>query len=108
MKFARVDSTYLSSGWKLEVREGRYSLAEGIVNVITSCTLQVGQPPPLVVAAFSSGRRVSVAALDGGRFVRCTAQVVNVHRRPGGDTVAEIRSIGECHILDLALDFEPE
>jgi hypothetical protein len=107
MRFARVDTVYLSSGWSLEIREGRYSLSEGIVNVLTSCTLRIAQPPAPVAEAFSNERTVSVAALDGGRFVRCTAHVVNVHRRPGGGTVAEIRSIGECHILDLSLDFEP-
>jgi len=108
MSFVRIDTVYLPGSWSLEIKEGRYSLSEGIVNVLTSCTIRVAQPPPLVVAAFSSGRKVSVAALDGGRFVRCAAQVVNVHRRPGGDSVAEIRSIGECDVVQFAPDFEAD
>ncbi len=101
MRFARVDTIYLPDGWKLEIEEAPYSLAEAIVNVLTSCTLVVARPPALLLDAFAARRSVSVAALHEDRFVTFTGVVVSVHRRPAVGTVVEIRNLGECSILAL-------
>jgi hypothetical protein len=106
MRFARIDTAYLFDAWKLEIRDARYSYAEGIVNILMSCTLLIAEPPRLVLAAFAARRKVSMAVLDGNRFVSCSAFVANVHQRPEAGLTAGIRSIGECCILDLQVDSE--